>query len=168
MGAIERTKAAFAAIEEVVRRGRYTRTAERRIEPLVFGVLQARWGALRREVRAEDPGRDRPRIDFRFGSTNPIVIELAVRPRAGGQQLEASQNGPELRKLSHVPQSQARLRSLVLLDLGEAPLSIGRLREDYTAKVRTTDGMGRNPIQVIYVHRHEQRSFGINRRSSAV
>ncbi len=154
MGAIERTKAAFAAIEEIVRRGRYTRTTERRIEPLVFGILQARWGALRREVRAEDPGRDRPRIDFRFGSTNPIVIELAVRPRAGGQQLEASQNGPEL--------------SLVLLDFGDAPLSISRLREDYTARVRTTDRMGPNPIHVIYVHRHEQRSFGINRRARAV
>lgn len=164
---IERSKTLFKAVVRLAQDGRYTSLTERKIEPLVFAMLSERWGTVHREVAAVDPLRQRARIDFRYGTTNRVFIELAVRPRSGGQQLEATQNAPELRKLSHIRQSRGKLRLLVLLDLSLKGLSYERLFADYKQKCASAIDMESNSIQLLYVHRSEAHTYCPNRRRRA-
>ena len=68
--------------------GRYTRLTERKFELLLFGLFEERFGHMSRERHSSQ----RPsRIDLRYGTENPVLFELAVRPQTGSQQLEALQ-----------------------------------------------------------------------------
>jgi hypothetical protein len=134
--------------------------AERTLEPLLFGYFAARFQRMTREHRAppmiKKPGG---RVDLRHGGTNPVVIELAVRPRAGGPQLYGPSNKAELAKLTRIPPTQARSRILLLVDLGARPITRARLERSYFG-VRL--GAGRFPrhlVRVIYVHQDAEHSF---------
>ena len=77
------------------------------------------------------------RIDFRQGWHNPVVIEFAVRPRAGGRSnLSAGQNQSELHKLTRIQQSAARLRVLLLVDLASDVID----RDDLVASYADVGG----------------------------
>ena len=97
-------------------------------------------------------------IDFRFGDwphgANPCILELAVRNSEGGQQLLASQNKSELKKLSRYPASKAQTRVLLLLDLGHAPIEQKTLQPGYNKLDHLGAGkFQRLSVSVLYVHR---------------
>jgi hypothetical protein len=118
-------------------------------------------------VWAECPvnlGKTESAIDFRFGDRphgkNPCVLELAVRNSEGGSQLLASQNKPELRKLSRYPESQAQTRVLLLLDIGHAPLAREKLQPDYDNLKHLGAGkFQRRSVSILYVHRELDYRF---------
>src|SRR5436309_1217302 len=93
---------------------KYGRTdGEARVGRILLGYLEGRFGNMSKEWHTRVPGYSRPaRIDFRHGGTNPVVIELAVRRQGRPRQaLMEAVNETELRKLTRVPQSKARLRA---------------------------------------------------------
>ena len=98
-------------------------------------------------------------IDFRVGGPNPVLIELAVRPRDGASELYGSQNRPELIKLTRYPQSQAKLRVIVLIDFAPVPHAAPGLRASYDAVSAGPGRFERNPVRVIYVHRRSEFTF---------
>jgi hypothetical protein len=93
------------------------------------------------------------RIDFRCGTTNPVVIEFAVRPPTGGGTLYGSQNRSELNKLCRVKKSTARLRVLLLIDLHSEPLDEVGLRATYKTIRSGPGAFARHSVRVLYVHR---------------
>ena len=105
-------------------------------------------------------GSSKPgRIDFRIGSTNPAVIELVVCPKRGGGNLYGSQNRAELSKLVRIPQSKARLRVLLLIDLSPNGVHKSRLKRTYDL---INSGPGKFPrfsVRVVYVHRSHCYDF---------
>src|SRR3989338_6012227 len=102
---------------------------ENELSPVVYAYLVGRFRKVTRQHPLRIGGHPRPSlIDFRHGTSNPMVIELAVRPRAGGHQLSGISNTRELRKLSMVPHSKAKRRALLLLDLSSQHLEKHLLR----------------------------------------
>jgi hypothetical protein len=70
--------------------GDYTRKPHREmlIDPVLFAYLRGRFETVSRQHHVSVYGSTRPkRIDFRVGGTNPVVLELAVRPPTGGGHL---------------------------------------------------------------------------------
>jgi len=124
---------------------------EMRIDPVVYGYFDGRFGKMSRQVYVRMHSRPRPqRIDFRYGSNNPLVFEFAVRSRQSDATLYGSQNVSELRKLTRVIPSQARTRILLLLDLTDTPIARDNLKATYD---RINAGRGRfqrHPVRVIY------------------
>lgn len=144
---------------------------ERDFFPLVCAYMKGRVPRLHPEV-AVDSGA----IDFRIGGSNPSVIELAVAPRAfadphapatvfpghsAATQLYATQNGTELKKLSAVPQSRAKMRYLLLVDFRSA-FEKAQLKALYE-KTASTTGIA-NPVKVVYVARNNDFVFTLRRR----
>ena len=133
---------------------------ERDFFPLVLAYLNGRVPSVETET-----GTTNGTIDFRIGGPNPAVLELAVAPRAlidpnnptqqfpghkAATQLYATQNKTELKKLKGVPQSQARNRYLLLLDLwGKHDYS--SLQEGYEKAL--APGGGGECVRGIYVKR---------------
>lgn len=128
-------------------------TTERTMDPLLFAYLSGRFSFVQRQHNVHSYGSPIPeRIDFRFGSSNPVVLELAVRPPKGGGHLLGSQNASELRKLCRVSCTEARLRALLLLDLCDKPLTNETLEATYKAIHAGPGKFRRSPVRVIYVH----------------
>jgi len=154
------------ALLDVVRlahRAKYTRLTERKLELLLLGLFQERFGHMSREQHIRLHGSTRPsRIDLRYGTSNPVVFELAVRPKSGGQQLEARQNKTELAKLTRVRTSETRSRVLLLVDLHRDPIHQTRLRALYLAQNAGRGRFKRHRVRVIYVHRELQYDFPWN------
>ena len=132
---------------------------EKDFYPLVEAYLFGRMPRVKREHSVEDG-----RIDFKIGGTNPAYLELAVTPRplvdeAAGERantkpgtLTGSQNKTELNKLSLIPQSKAKGRFVLLIDLWEQPHTIDSLKNTYSAQQAVLTG--KNIINVVYAPRN--------------
>jgi len=133
---------------------------ERDFFPLVLAYLHGRVPSVQAEV-----GATAGKIDFRIGGPNPALLELAVAPRAlsdpdrpeqkfpghhATTQLYASQNKSELRKLKEVPQSKARNRYLLLLDL-RGIHDFSALKTGYESELPRFKGGA--VVRVVYVKR---------------
>lgn len=133
------------------------------IDPALYVRLQFSGRKVERQYHAHLPGAKRPpRIDFRVGPPNAVLIEFAVRPPTGGSQLYGSQNQSELRKLCRFDNSRAKLRALLLLDLNQAPIPKDSLRPTYDFINAGRGKFRRSPVQVIYVHAELSYSFRWN------
>lgn len=123
------------------------------IDPALYARLRAHGRPVSRQFHAHLPGAQKPpRIDFRIGGENPVLIEFAVRPPHGGATLYGSQNCSELRKLCRFTNSKAKLRALILIDLAAAPLQVKRLRATYDKIDAGRGKFARFPVKVIYAH----------------
>ena len=130
------------------------------IDLMLFAYLSGRFAKVDRQHHIYLYGSTKPnRIDFRLGSSNPVVLELAVRPPKGGSQLSGSQNTSELRKLCRVQHSEARLRVLFLLDLCHTPLTRELLKATYDIVHAGRGKFKRSPVRVIYVHVEQTYHF---------
>jgi len=130
---------------------------ERDVCPMVHAYLLGRYSGVKREVPVWF-GASKRYIDFRFGDwgygNNPCVFELAVRGCEGGAQLSASQNRPELQKLSRFPPERANGgRFLLLLDLHLNPILESELRPGYDSYYLGKGKYLRQSVSVCYVHR---------------
>lgn len=128
------------------------------VDPALYAFLEARFERMRRQIPIQ-VGASQKRIDFRHGGTNPVAIEFAVRPPNGGGQLYGSQNASELRKLSRLPQTKAKLRALLLMDLHATPHARQNLESTYDQVVLGPGNYVRKPVSVIYVHRNRHYQF---------
>ena len=129
--------------------------SERGLDPLLYAYLKAAHPRVRvtRQMNIHFSGSSRPsRIDFRLGGSNPSVVELAVRPWNGAQQLQGPQNLSELRKLSKVPITQAKRRILLLVDLKKGALSKDFLKATYDPLHAGQGKKVRHTVTVVYVH----------------
>lgn len=127
-------------------------------ELALHAYLHASFGHMSRQLPVR-VGRSTRRIDLRYGGTNPVVIELALRPRKGGVQLNASQNRKELLKLSRIPQSRARRRALLLVDLFRDPIPEGILRPGYDREHAGRGNFCRRSVRIIYAHEGSAYDF---------
>ena len=133
---------------------------EMRIDPVVFGYLQGRFGHIQRQHYVRMHSKPKPqRIDFRFGTSNPVVLEFAVRPPNGASELYGSQNTSELRKLTRVLPSQAKSRMLLLLDMAHAPIPKSNLKPTYDNVNAGKGNFKRHTVRVIYVHSDDNYHF---------
>jgi hypothetical protein len=130
------------------------------IDPVIFAYLRGRFESVQRQHHVRVVGSTKPkRIDFRIGTSNPVVIELAVRPPTGGGQLLGGQNTSELGKLCRISTSQARLRALLLIDLNSDHYLKERLKRSYD-KVHAGPGQfKRLPVRVAYLHSTNRFTF---------
>lgn len=134
---------------------------ERLIDPVLFAYLRGRFEAVERQHHVSVYGSTKPkRIDFRVGGSNPVVLELAVRPPGGGGELLGKPNTPELRKLCKVSTTQAKLRALLLIDLCSNHYTKEKLQESYQLIHAGPGKFERNPVRVVYVHASNRFSFG--------
>jgi hypothetical protein len=130
------------------------------IDPVIYAYLSGQFGLMSRQHWMRLYGRPRPqRIDFRYGGSNPAVIEFAVRPPSGGSHLYGSQNLSELRKLTRVPQSRARRRYLLLLDRYRDPIQRSNLKASYDPLNAGRGRFRRTSVRVVYVHAVLQYDF---------
>jgi hypothetical protein len=130
------------------------------IDPVLFAFLRGRFGAVERQKHVSVYGSIKPkRIDFRVGGTNPVVLELAVRPPTGGGHLLGGQNTSELRKLCKVSTTAAKLRVLLLIDLYSRNYTKDKLKESYDAAHAGPGKFERNPVRVVYMHASNKFSF---------
>jgi len=130
------------------------------IDPALYAYLRGSARKVERQYHAHLPGAKRPpRIDFRIGGANPVLLEFAVRPPRGGGQLYGSQNKPELWKLCRFSNTQAKLRALLLIDLHDQPLTKTVLKPTYDEIHAGRGKFSRYPVQVIYAALHETYSF---------
>lgn len=141
------------------------------LQPVLAAILASEFGAARVE-HAVSNGR----IDYKVGTANATLIELAVAPRrlidkhnksldvpghgAQAAQLAAGQNKPELLKLAAVPQERAKKRCLLLIDLRKRK-STHPYRDGYVAW-RVANKIA-NPILVVYVSRTKQWAHTLRR-----
>lgn len=132
--------------------GEYTNGPKREmlVDPALYAYFSARFGKMRRQVPIM-LGTSAKRIDYRHGGLNPVAIEFVVRPPTGGGQLYGSQNRSELRKLSRLPQTKAKLRALLLMDSHSTPLDHAALRATYEVVTLGPGNYIRMPVSVIYV-----------------
>jgi hypothetical protein len=119
-----------------------------------YSYLEARFGSMSRQYHIHIAGRQRAqRIDYRQGTSNPTLIEFAVRPPSGGTQLYGYGNDSELRKLCRIPPSKAKRRILLLLDLSHHPIPRAKLKRTYDAVHSGRGGaFRRRTVSVIYFH----------------
>ena len=135
---------------------------ERGLDPILFGYLRGAYPkvSVTRQMQITFSSSMRPsRIDFRVGGTNPTVLEFAVRPADGQQQLNGPQNHQELLKLSKVVPSKAKRRILLLLDLKKTPVQKRALKLAYDKLNAGRGRKARHPVTVVYVHTASQYSF---------
>jgi len=125
---------------------------------LLFGYLDGHFGKMERQRHIRRTGSSRPkRLDFRQGGARPVVIEFAVRT-PGRNEIYASQNKDEIRKLAR--QHKASARYLLLLDLSKKrPLNASGLRDTYRQVNAGPGKFIRKPVQVVYVHPDLVESF---------
>ncbi len=125
------------------------------VDRVLYGFLAGRFGRITRQHLVTHG-----RIDYRYGTSNPVVIELVVRsPHDARARLFPSQNLGELRKLTRIRRSTARTRVLLLLDRSRDQITRPELQRQYR---RTHAGRGRfqrHPVRVIYVHAEVSYNF---------
>jgi hypothetical protein len=127
---------------------------------VLAGYLQGRFGRITRQHHVAAG-----RIDFRYGTSNPRVIEFAIRgPRDPAACLYASQNRSELRKLSRLRPATARMRVLLLLDRAKRLIPKDSLRAGYDRVHSGPGNFQRHVVRVIYVHRELEYDFSWNPR----
>lgn len=152
------TKQIIKAAEEILRlmadyTGDASHTREMRIDPVVYAYFDARFGHFQRQYHVRLHGKTRPkRIDFRHGTSNPVVMEVAARPPTGRSELYGKSNRDELSKLTRVVTSQARKRVLLLLDRAPLPIPAVNLKPTYDEIGTTRGRFARHSVRVIYVH----------------
>ncbi len=130
------------------------------LDPVLFAHFQAVFGHMSRQKKVHMHSKPKPqRIDFRFGTSNPVVIEFAVRPKSSASSLYGSQNTAELRKLARVRSSEARLRALLLLDLTDSPILCEDLKPTYDKQHAGKGRFKRHSVRVIYVSRKQCYNF---------
>jgi hypothetical protein len=140
--------------------GTHVGRREMLLDPVLYGYLEGRFSQITRQHHVRLHSSSHPkRIDFRSGTTNPVVIEFAVRPPTGGPELYGSQNRSELRKLCRVTKSAARLRVLLLIDLYSEPLLKSSLKPTYDKQNSGQGNFKRHSVRILYVHRKEQYNF---------
>ncbi len=135
---------------------------ERGLDPIFYGYITAAHPhvTVSRQISIKFHGAARPsRIDFRIGGSNPTVLELAVRPKGGQQQLCGPQNLDELRKLSKVVPSKAKRRILLLVDLKTNHMTKTKLKATYDPLHAGPGKKERHAVTVVYVHSDLQFSF---------
>jgi hypothetical protein len=135
---------------------------ERELDPLFYAYLKGHHTKARvsRQAHVRFANRKKPsRIDYRVGGPNPTLLELAVRPPNGIQELMGPQNLKELRKLSKFPQTKAKRRILLLLDLKGTPILKSRLKASYDTLNAGPGRKNRNAVTVVYVHANTDYAF---------
>lgn len=152
---------AAAARAVLALRAKYTKPPcrEMALDLPLFAYLSARHGAMTRQVPVQLGVAKPKRIDFRHGGTNPVVIEFVVRSASGLGTIYGSQNRSELRKLSRIPQSQAKLRALLLMDVSPSPLEKPVLKSTYDGVTLGKGNFTRMAVTVIYVHADREYRF---------
>jgi hypothetical protein len=147
-------------LARVVQRSADSYSREMEIDAAFLDALQNGHGPSTRQYRQYRRNLTRPkRIDFRLGGPNPVLIELAVRPRDGASELYGSQNTPELDKLLRYPQSRAKLRALVLMDFAPVPIEENRMRSTYDVLGSGPGRFERNSVRIMYLHRTLEYHF---------
>lgn len=143
---------------------------ERALDPVLFAYLLGRGLKVKRQAEVQVRGQ-RLRIDFYTKGFNPAVVEWAVRPPRGGQQLGAIQNRSEIQKLSRIPSNKRRLvgrtkyssrsRYLLLVDLTPARLVLNKddLEGNYKQVTLGPGRYVRENVTVLYVHETDNFSF---------
>ena len=131
---------------------------ERELDRILYAYFKGRYPNASRQKGVVFSGGTRGRIDFRLGGTNPAVIELAVRSQDGGN-IGVGGNKPELGKLSRVPQAQAKVRVLLLVDLNSRPVSFQSLKNGYDAYHLGRGKFERQPVSVVYASLEEVHRF---------
>ena len=130
------------------------------LDAILLAYLSGRFSGVSRQHYVYLYGSSRPqRIDFRFGGSNPVVMEFAVRDPSGGGKLSGSQNHSELKKLCRVSHTQAKLRVLLLLDLAINPYHKESLKASYDPLNTGPGKFQRSSVRVIYVHRRNVFNF---------
>jgi hypothetical protein len=125
---------------------------------VLAGFLQGRFGHITRQ-HTVGVGR----IDFRFGTSNPVVIEFVIRgPHDPQAKLFESQNRSELRKLTRARASTARMRVLLLLDRSKTAIPMATLRAGYDRGNAGRGRFKRHVVRIIYVHRDLEYDFRWN------
>jgi hypothetical protein len=135
---------------------------ERQLDPLFYAYLKGRHTSVKvsRQAHVRFTNKSYPsRIDYRLGGSNPTLLELAVRPPGGAQELMGPQNKKELRKLSKFSQTTAKRRILLLLDLRKKPIHKVNLKESYATVHAGPGKKGRHAVTVIYVHENADYYF---------
>ena len=127
---------------------------EMRIDPVVYAYFQAQFGHMSRQFYVRMHSKPKPqRIDFRYGTSNPVVFEFAVRTELSEGTLYGSQNVTELCKLTRVIPSHARKRVLLLLDLCSQPINKEQLKKTYDKLNAGKGNFQRHPVRVIYANK---------------
>ena len=122
---------------------------------VLYGYLQGRFGYISRQHQVTHG-----RIDFRYGGTNPMVLEFVLRgPSDPRTRLFASQNRSELRKLTRVRPTTAATRVLLLLDRSKNPVPKRVLRTGYDEMHAGRGRFVRHSIRIIYVNRFNDYHF---------
>lgn len=158
------TEAISAALALIQLRKDYSNPpkTERGLDPIFYGYITAAHPKVNvtRQVHIKFHGAKKPsRIDFRIGGSNPTVLELAVRPSDGQQQLCGPQNHDELLKLSKVTPSKAKRRILLLIDLKKNPMTVAALKATYDPLHAGPGKKPRHSVTVVYVHSQSHFSF---------
>lgn len=116
---------------------------------LLYGFFEAKFGNMSRQHQVT-----LGRIDYRFGTTNPVVLEFALRSSGEpSSKLYESQNRSELRKLTRVRPQTARMRVLLLLDRARTSIPKSVLRMGYDQSNAGRGRFERHPVRILYVHR---------------
>ena len=130
------------------------------IDPILYAYMKGKFGSVTRQHHVAVYGSQRPkRIDFRVGGSNPVVLELAVRPPTGGGHLLGGPNTSELRKLCKVSTTQAKLRVLLLIDLYSNNYTKDKLKDSYDVIHAGPGKFERNAVRVVYVHMNNRFNF---------
>lgn len=124
----------------------------------LYAYLEGRFGKMSRQLSVTAAGATK-RIDYRSGGHNPVVIEFAVRPPQGGGHLYGSQNQSELAKLTRVPQTKARTRVLLLLDLSRYLIAEEQLKPTYDSLNAGRGRFARKSVRVVYVNEEASYDF---------
>lgn len=135
---------------------------ERELDPLLYAYLKGHHSkvVVSRQAHVRFSKKKNPsRIDYRIGGPNPTLLEFAARPPDGIQELMGPQNLKELRKLSKFPQTKAKRRILLLLDLKKTPIPKSRLKASYDTLNAGPGKKGRNAVTVVYTHVSTDYSF---------
>lgn len=145
------------------------RATERQLQRSFLYILRAKFGEFSRDaacpiVFAEEciyigKSSHPKRVDYIKKGTNPILIELAVRPEGGRYQLSGKSNQSELNKLTRYTSSEARLRALLLVDMGESPVDARTLKRTYDPVLSGPGRFDRTSVRVVYVHETLQYHF---------
>lgn len=130
-------------------------------DAVLYGFLSGKYEGMSRQHKIKPRGLVKPRrIDFRFGGNNSKVIELVLRkPHDPRSKLFASQNRPELAKLTRVTSRTAKCRVLLLLDRSKTPIPEADLRARYRYENAGRGNFQRHSIRVIYVSKKGSYNF---------
>lgn len=145
------------------------KASERQLQRRVLFILRVKFGPLSRDPQLPIVFQEEhifigksshpKRVDYIKKGTNPIPIELAVRPSDGNSELYGYRNRDELNKLTRYTPSKARLRALLLVDMKDQPIDRARLKQSYDTILSGPGNYERTSVRVIYVHELLQYHF---------